>query len=89
MPAQMAIAVYTNRDGNVVLRQEGDEDGDQFVWVRPEYVVPLAEAMLHEAGIAATIRLRTDEPLALPKPASRSNGLTGETLPLPLDGEAS
>lgn len=89
---QPPTAVFVNRDGGVTIRQQGDTfDEDQFVIVRPEHALTLAELILHEAGIDATISVTpSDERLLLPKPDQREHRsvLTGETLPLPLSSGA-
>jgi hypothetical protein len=55
---QSPIAVYTNRNGGSVIRQNGDflQSYDQTVVVRPEFALTIAKALLKEAGTrAATI----------------------------------
>ncbi|MPZ36764.1 MAG: hypothetical protein GEU95_01660 [Rhizobiales bacterium] len=52
VPEQMAIAVYTNPNNEVVIRQSGryGPDEDQWVVVAPEHALRLAEAIIREAG---------------------------------------
>jgi len=47
LKAQPAIAVYVNRRGDVVVRQEGDDpyEGDEFVFIRPENLEQLLKGM--------------------------------------------
>lgn len=66
--SQLAIAVYKNHDGDIVIRQEmapyNDEDG--FVFVRPENATYLAAALM------ALAEPDTAPQLALPAPADRT-----------------
>lgn len=52
LPEQLAIAVYTNQNDDIVIRQERawDEDSDTVVIVSPTNVRKVAEAMLAEIG---------------------------------------
>jgi hypothetical protein len=67
IPEQMAVAVYTNAHGNVVIRQAGQYGPDEDVWivVAPCHARALAEAILTEAGLDAA----EPAPLALPAPS--------------------
>ncbi len=74
IPEQMALAVYPNRKGVVVVRQERswDEDSDTLVFVDPSHALTIAEAILEAAGIDATIteakNERTNSPALLLAP---------------------
>jgi hypothetical protein len=64
---QERIAVYTNGDGDVVLRQDGHGycRDDAWIVVRPENVRQLVEAMLALVG-------PPEQPLALPAPTDKT-----------------
>lgn len=68
IPAQAAIAVYTNPEGSVVVRQQDvlQLDGDPFIVIRPENAERICQAIMREAGAAYA------EALALPAPGSAS-----------------
>jgi hypothetical protein len=44
IPAQPSTAVYANRRGDVVIRQRG-EDEEVFIYIRPENVPALCQAL--------------------------------------------
>lgn len=58
LPEQLAIAVYTNQNDDIVIRQERawDEDSDTVVIVSPTNVRKVAEAMLAEIGETIGVR---------------------------------
>jgi hypothetical protein len=73
LPEQLAIAVYTNQNADIVVRQERawDEDSDVFVIIAKENVRRVAEALLAEIGED----LRPTIAGLLPAPSgSRSSG---------------
>jgi hypothetical protein len=53
VPEQQAIAVYTNVNDVVVVRQERawDEDSDTIVLIHRQHVLTVVEAMLAEIGM--------------------------------------
>ena len=55
VPEQAAIAVYINRDGEVVIRQAGQyhPDEDSCIVVAPAHARRLADAIIETADIAA------------------------------------
>ena len=68
IPHQARITVYTNPDGHIVIRQEGDwyRKDDPWIVVLPENAQRLVDAILALAEpVPAT-------PLALPAPADRT-----------------
>jgi hypothetical protein len=55
LSAQPAVAVYTNRYGQIVIRQEGgiSDDGDHFVYVCPQHVEKLITSIRKVAAEAS------------------------------------
>ncbi len=53
VPEQRAIAIYTNEDGAVVIRQEGlyGPDEDQVIWFEPRCARTIADAILEAAEL--------------------------------------
>lgn len=70
IPVQMPVAVFSNSDGNVVIRQAGDwyRQDDPFIVLTPENARIVATAV---ANLAAEL-LTPEAPLALPAPADRT-----------------
>ena len=60
---QSAIAVYANRQGGIVIRQERawDEDSDVFIVIQPVFAATVASSIMRALGDNA--------PLALPAPS--------------------
>ena len=53
---QPGIAIYTNRRGDVVIRQEGHyPEEDRFVYVLPDNVLKIAQKLLDVAGIDVSV----------------------------------
>ncbi|WP_076859381.1 hypothetical protein [Bradyrhizobium mercantei] len=50
IPEQPQTAVYTNADGQVVVRQHCWPDGDDLVLISPSYAIMVALAILRAAG---------------------------------------
>ena len=69
IPGQQPIAVYTNPEGHIVIRQDGDwyRKDDAWVVVLPENARRLADAIL-----ALAEPVPAPGPLALPAPADRT-----------------
>jgi hypothetical protein len=69
--AQPATAVYTNRHGDVVIRQLG-EDEETFVFVRPENAQALCQAIMAEVQheLSESTKARAPEPKRLPPPTA-------------------
>ncbi len=65
VPEQMAIAVYHNPTGNVVVRQQGWPDEDVVIILERRNAAALAHAILEAAEF-------DDEPVALLAPPSTS-----------------
>lgn len=53
VPEQLAVAIYRNPYGAVVIRQERawDEDSDIYIIIQPENAEAVANAILREAGV--------------------------------------
>lgn len=89
--AQLAVAVYRNARGDIVIRQQADwgDDEDKWVILSPSHARALAEAILLEAGEidAAPLVLPAPDKPKDPTAAERQrrfresrkrNGVTGE-----------
>jgi hypothetical protein len=65
---QPAIAVYLNPHDQVVIRQEGhyDPDEDQWIYIAPDNVPKVAQAILEAAGYETATTC--GRPLLPPKP---------------------
>lgn len=53
IPSVRAVAVYTNPNGDIVIRQEGYPDEDDFIVIPRGAVNSLVEALKAEAEAAA------------------------------------
>lgn len=61
MREQPATAVYQNKGGAIVIRQEKTwQEEDPFVFIRPEFIPTLVRALLNEAGIETIKEMRPD-----------------------------
>ncbi len=70
---QLAIAVYPNPKGVVVIRQEGtwDSDGDTVIFVNPQHAKVIAAAILEVAGdVGDDEEDEATEPLLISGPRS-------------------
>lgn len=91
LSAQPATAVYTNRYGDVVIRQHGDDE-DAFIFVRPENAQALCQAIMAEAQPEPPEpgKAPAPEPKRLPSPAPEKSGTPVQAaLDLPEGGGSS
>ena len=83
---QLAVAVYPNTSGGVVIRAERswDEDSDTYIIVQPECAQSVADAILRSLKMVGEDQAESPPPPAADRPRAGVRNITPEASQPPL-----